>query len=150
MQIKRMSNGGPTLRSRAQAGGQLMRPLAELRVFHPRCGANFGAPQKDLAGYEIYCATAEHRIARINYTSDIPSRGLEEFKSLQADGFQLRVAMRRDNHEVGAAFEAGDFTADSVRAAVRRARSARRKWIRISPVSRRCRWANSHLRKRAI
>ncbi len=100
-----------------------MRPLAELKTF-TRDAARILAREKDLAGYEIYCATAEHRIARINYTSDIPSRGLEEFKSLQADGFQLRVAMRRDNHEVGAAFEAGDFTADSVRAAVRRARSA--------------------------
>jgi PmbA protein len=36
----------------------------------------------------------------------------------------LRVAMRRDPHEVGAAFEAGDFTSDSVRDALRRARSA--------------------------
>jgi PmbA protein len=34
------------------------------------------------------------------------------------------VAMRRDPHEVGAAFEAGDFTAGSVRNALRRARSA--------------------------
>ena len=100
-----------------------MRPLAELKSF-TREAARILAREKDLASYEIYCATAEHRIARINYTSDIPSRGLEEFKSLHADGFQLRVAMHRDPHEVGAAFEAGDFTADSVRAALHRARSA--------------------------
>ena len=100
-----------------------MRSLADLKWF-TRETARILAREKDLASYEIYCATAEHRIARINYTSDIPSRGLEEFKSLHADGFQLRVAMRRDPHEVGAASEAGDFTSDSVRDALRHARSA--------------------------
>jgi PmbA protein len=100
-----------------------MRPLSELKSF-TRDAARILAREKDLAGYEIYCATAEHRIARLAYTSDIPSRGLEEFKSIHADGFQLRVAMRRDPHEVGVAFEAGDFTGDSVREALRRARSA--------------------------
>ena len=100
-----------------------MRSIAELKSF-TREAARILAREKDLASYEIYCATAEHRIARLNYTSDIPSRGLEEFKSIHADGFQLRVAMRRDPHEVGAAFEAGDFTADAVRDAIRRARSA--------------------------
>jgi PmbA protein len=100
-----------------------MRPLADLKSF-TREAARILACEQDLASYEIYCATAEHRIARLAYTSDIPSRGLEEFKSLHADGFHLRVAMRRDRHEVGAAFEAGDFTSDSVRDALRRARSA--------------------------
>jgi predicted Zn-dependent protease len=100
-----------------------MRPLAELTSF-TREAARILARERDLASYEIYCATAEHRIARLNYTSDIPSRGLEEFKTLHADGFQLRVAMRRDPHEIGAAFEAGDFTTDSVRKALGRARSA--------------------------
>ncbi len=100
-----------------------MRSLAEMKSF-TREAARILAREKDLASCEIYCATAEHRIARLNYTSDIPSHGLEEFKSLHADGFQLRVAMRRDPHEVGAAFEAGDFTSDSVRNVLRRARSA--------------------------
>jgi predicted Zn-dependent protease len=100
-----------------------MRSVAELKSF-TREAARILARDKDLASYEIYCATAEHRIARLAYTSDIPSRGLEEFKSLHADGFQLRVAMRRDPHEIGVAFEAGDFTADSVRIAIGRARSA--------------------------
>ncbi len=100
-----------------------MRSLAELKSF-TREAARILALEKDLASYEIYCATAENRIARLSYTSDIPSRGLEEFKSLHADGFQLRIAMRRDPHEVGAAFEAGDFTAESVRDALSRARSA--------------------------
>jgi PmbA protein len=100
-----------------------MRPLAELQSF-TRGAARILAREKDLASYEIYCATSEHRIARLAYTSDIPSRGIEEFKSLHADGFQLRITMRRDPHEVGSASEAGDFTADSVRNALLRARSA--------------------------
>jgi predicted Zn-dependent protease len=100
-----------------------MRPLAELKSF-TREASRILAREKDLASYEVYCATAEHRIARLAYTSDIPSRGLEEFKSIHADGFQIRVAMRRDPHEVGVAFEAGDFTSDAVRDAIRRARSA--------------------------
>jgi PmbA protein len=100
-----------------------MRSLAELKSFALEA-ARILSREKDLASYEIYCVTAEHRIARLAYTSDIPSRGLEEFKSLHADGFQLRVTMRRDPHEVGAASEAGDFTSDSVRDALRRARSA--------------------------
>jgi predicted Zn-dependent protease len=100
-----------------------MRSLAELKSF-TREAARILARESDLASYEIYCSTAEHRIARLAYTSDIPSRGLEEFKSLHADGFQLRVTMRRDPHEVGAASEAGDFTPDFVRDALRRARSA--------------------------
>ena len=100
-----------------------MRTLADLRSFTHEA-LRILARENDLASYEIYCATAEHRIARLAYTSDIPSRGLEEFKSLHADGFQLRIAMRRDPHEVGVAFEAGDFTSDSVRDALRRARSA--------------------------
>jgi predicted Zn-dependent protease len=100
-----------------------MRSLAELKTF-TREASRILAREKDLTSYEVYCAAAEHRIARLNYTSDIPNRGLEEFKSLHADGFQLRIAMRRDPHEVGAASEAGDFTSDSVRDALRRARSA--------------------------
>jgi predicted Zn-dependent protease len=82
------------------------------------------ARESDLASFEVYTASSESRIARLNYTSDIPSRGLEEFKSLHADGFQLRIAMRRDPHEVGTAFEAADLSRDSVRDALRRARSA--------------------------
>ncbi len=52
-----------------------MRSLAELKSF-TREAARILAREQDLASYEIYCATAEHRIARLAYTSDIPSRGL--------------------------------------------------------------------------
>jgi PmbA protein len=96
---------------------------AQLKAF-TREAAAILAREFDLASFEVYTASSESRIARLNYTSDIPSRGLEEFKSLQADGFQLRISMRRDPHEVGTAFEAADLSRDSVRDAIRRARSA--------------------------
>lgn len=96
---------------------------AQLKAF-TREAAAILARERDLASFEVYTASSESRIARLNYTSDIPSRGLEEFKSLHADGFQLRIAMRRDPHEIGTAFEAADLSRDSVRDAIRRARSA--------------------------
>ena len=100
-----------------------MLKASQLKAF-AREAAAILAREPDLASFEVYAASSESRIARLNYTSDIPSRGLEEFKSLHADGFQLRIAMRRDPHEVGTAFEAADLSRDSVRDAIRRARSA--------------------------
>ena len=95
----------------------------ELKKF-VRDAAREIARDNDVASFEIYSATSENRIARINYTSDIPCRGLEEFKSIHADGFQVRIAMRRDPHEVGTAFEARDLSRESLRDALQRARSA--------------------------
>ena len=100
-----------------------MRTAAELRNFAREAVALL-ARERDLAGFEVYCSTSEHRVARLNYTSDIPSRGVEEFKSLNADGFALRIVMRRDPHETGSATEAGDLSLDAVRAAIRRARGS--------------------------
>ncbi|HYL59030.1 MAG TPA: hypothetical protein VEU51_09175, partial [Candidatus Acidoferrales bacterium] len=67
-----------------------MLKTAELRAF-VREAARIVARESDVASFEVYAASAEHRIARLNYTSDIPSRGVEEFKSIHADGFQLRI-----------------------------------------------------------
>ncbi len=99
-----------------------MRSAADLKKF-VREGTALLARERGLAAFEIYCSTSEHRVARLNYTSDIPSRGLEEFKSLKADGFALRLAMSRDPHETGSASAAGDFSLDALRAAIRRARA---------------------------
>ncbi len=82
------------------------------------------ARERDLAAFEIYCASTEQRVARLNYTSDIPSRGVEEFKALKADGFALRIVTRRDAHETGYASSAGDLNLEAVRDALARARRA--------------------------
>ncbi len=100
-----------------------MRTATDLRKFVREAAAQL-ARERDLAAFEVYCCTSEHRVARLNFTSDIPSRGLEEFKSLNADGFAIRLVMRRDPHETGSATEAGDLSLDAVRATIQRARAA--------------------------
>src|SRR3984957_5481090 len=99
-----------------------MRTGVDLRKFVREASALL-AREPDVSAFEVYCSTSEHRVARLNYTSDIPSRGVEEFKSLNADGFALRLVMRRDPHETGSASEAGGLSLDAVRAAMQRARA---------------------------
>jgi PmbA protein len=94
--------------------------LAELRAF-VREAASLVARDATVAQFEIYCASAEHRIARLNYTSDIPCRGVEEFKSHDADGFQLRIVARDNPHRAGIASEGGDLSLDAVGRALTRA-----------------------------
>jgi PmbA protein len=98
-----------------------MLTLAEMKSFVREAG-KLVARERDLAAFEIYCASAEHRVARLNYTSDIPSRGVEEFKALNADGFALRIVTQRDAHEIGYASCAGDLSLEAVRDALARAR----------------------------
>src|SRR6185312_10126911 len=100
-----------------------MRSLRDLKTFAGEA-ATLLARDKDLAGWELYCSSAAHRVVRLNYTSDIPSRGIEEFKSLNADGFALRIVTRHDRHETGAATIAGDFSPAAVKDALTRARAA--------------------------
>jgi predicted Zn-dependent protease len=96
---------------------------SELKSF-AREAAAIVSRDKDVAAFEIYCASGDNRIARLNYTSDIPCRCVEELKSHSADGFQIRILTRRDAHEVGTAYEAGDFSKDAIRAVLARAHQA--------------------------
>src|SRR5579875_754321 len=98
----------------SEADDRTMRTTADMRGFI-RAACAMLARQRDLAGFEVYASSSEHRVARINYTSDIPARGVEEFKSLNADGFAVRIVMARDPHETGNAAIAGDLTIDAVR-----------------------------------
>ena len=100
-----------------------MRSAAELKNFVREARAMLGR-ERDLAEFEVYCASAEHRVARLAYTSDIPCRGVEELKSHVADGFTVRIVKRRDAREIGVATEAGDLSLEALRAALERARSA--------------------------
>jgi PmbA protein len=101
----------------------MMLPRAELKSF-VRAAAKELARDPDFAEFEIYAASSEQRIARLAYTSDIPSRGVEEIKSLGADGFQVRIVRSRDRHEIGTASEAGDLSRETLRSAIERARRA--------------------------
>jgi PmbA protein len=98
-----------------------MRSLAELKSF-AREAARLVAREKDLAAYEIYCSSSEQIVCRLNYTSDIPCRGVEEVKSLSAEGFALRIVARDDPHRNGLAFEAGEMSLDAVRLAIEKTR----------------------------
>ena len=98
-----------------------MLPLAQLKSFAKTAAATL-ARQRDLSDFEIYCSSGEELITRLNYTSDIACRGVEEVKSSAADGFALRVVFRRDPHQSASAFEAGDLSLESLRRAVERAR----------------------------
>jgi PmbA protein len=100
-----------------------VKSTSELRLF-VRDGASALARERDIGKFELYASSAENEIARINYTSGIPSRGLEEFKTLAADGFQVRIAMRDNPRAVGIASQAGDFSSASLREALTRARDA--------------------------
>ncbi len=100
-----------------------MRPMSELISF-ARAARAMLAGESDLAQFEIYCASTDHLVARLNYTSDLPSRGVEELKSHNADGLAIRIVMRRDGREAGFASEAGGFSLEALRAALANARSA--------------------------
>ena len=71
-----------------------MIPGSKLKSF-TREAAAIVARDKDVAQFEIYCASGDNRIARLNYTSDIPCRGVEELKSHSADGFDAHAPGRR-------------------------------------------------------
>ena len=100
-----------------------MQRSSELKRF-ARAASTLIARDKTIAAHEVYCSSAEHRVARLNYTSDIPSHGIEEFKSLNADGFAVRIVTARDAREIGYAAIAGDFSMAAVREALVRARAA--------------------------
>ena len=101
----------------------MMLARAELKSF-VNSAAKELSRDPDFAEFEIYAASSEQRIARLAYTSDIPSRGVEEIKSLGADGFQVRIVRSRDRHEIGTASEAGDLSREALRGAIERARRA--------------------------
>src|SRR5258708_21674121 len=92
---------------------------SELRSF-AREAAEIVARDKDVAQFEVYCASGDNRIARLNYTSDIPCRGVDELKSHAADGFQIRIVTKRNAHEIRTAYEAVHFIAHAIRPALPR------------------------------
>lgn len=100
-----------------------MLSIAALKQF-AREGARILGAQADLAQFELYCSSAEQLVMRLNYTSDFPSNGVEECKSLGADGFAIRIVPRRNRHEIGTSFIAGDLSGEAIREALRRARRA--------------------------
>ncbi len=100
-----------------------MLSAAEIKRFLAAATAML-ARERDLAAFEIYCSSGEQIVARLNHTGEIPSRGVEEIKSLAADGFALRIVTRRDSHETGSASIAGDLSMEGVNRALWQARNS--------------------------
>src|SRR5712692_5935104 len=95
--------------------------LGKLRDFARAARAEL-LSEAGISQFEIYGSSTEQSVIRINYTSEIPSRGLEECKSLAADGFALRIVDRQDPHAAGIAFSPGELNLEALRTALERAR----------------------------
>lgn len=80
------------------------------------------AREPGLRQFEIYAQCGEQVVARLNYTSDLPSRGVEETKSIQSQGLAVRVLSAQDPPRVGSASRAGELTLQNLRAAFAQAR----------------------------
>ncbi len=100
-----------------------MLSAAEIRRFVAAANAML-ARERGLAAFEVYCSSTEQIVARLNHTGEIPSRGVEEVKSIAADGFALRIVTRRDSHETGSAFVAGDLSMEGLKRALAQALSS--------------------------
>jgi predicted Zn-dependent protease len=99
-----------------------MLTLAQMREFASSAAAML-VREHDLAAFEVYCSSSEQLVVRLNYTSDIPCRGLEEAKSESANGLALRIVSSRNPRECGHAFEAGEPNQLALRRALERARA---------------------------
>lgn len=80
--------------------------------------------QKGVTQAEVFVASNEQLIARINYTSDIPCNGVEETKSNSSFGVGVRVAFQHDEEvRTGFGSQPGDISLRGVEMAFERTRS---------------------------
>ena len=97
-------------------------PLAKLRTATREALAYVRA-QADVAEAEVFASANTNLTIRINYTSHIPSNGVEEPKSVESFGLGLRVAFRHpDGLTTGFGSEPTDLSMEGVRRALEKAR----------------------------
>src|SRR5579883_3286945 len=94
-----------------------MLTLERLKKF-VRAAADMLAKDDNLIDAEVYCSSSEQVVVRLNYTSAIPSRGVEEAKSETAQGLVVRIVTRNPPNEVG------ELSLASLTRALERARRA--------------------------
>jgi PmbA protein len=90
-----------------------------------RKALEFLGTQEDVEEAEVFISCNGILHCRLNYTSHIPSNGVEEPKSLENFGIGLRVVLRRQGGEerlVGFGSEPGDLSLEGVRLALEKAR----------------------------
>ncbi|MBI2872527.1 MAG: hypothetical protein HYY00_04965 [Chloroflexi bacterium] len=77
----------------------------------------------DVREAEVFAANNANLTARLNYSSHIPSNGLEEPKSIESYGVGIRLALQTDaGVRVGFGSEPSDLSLEGVRRAVEKAR----------------------------
>lgn len=100
-----------------------MLPLAKLRTATRQALAYVSA-QPDVAEVEVFASANVNLTVRLNYTSHIPSNGVEEPKSVESYGLGLRVAFHSPQGlKTGFGSEPNDLSSDGVRRALGKARS---------------------------
>lgn len=99
-----------------------MRSITDLRKA-AREGLAYLKAQPDVKEAEVFVASNGNVLARLNYTSHIPSNGVEEPKSTESFGVGIRVALQTpEGIKTGFGSEASDITIDGVRRALDKAR----------------------------
>ena len=99
-----------------------MIPLSALR----RCvkdALDYIKTQPDVAEAEVFASANGNLTARLNYTSHIPSNGVEEPKSVELAGLGIRVAFNTpEGLKTGYGSEASDLSVEGARRALDKAR----------------------------
>ena len=99
-----------------------MIPLSKLRTATREALAYVSA-QPDVAEAEAFASANGNLTVRLNYTSHIPSNGVEEVKSVESYGLGLRVAFRSpDGIRAGFGSEPTDLSLQGVQRALEKAR----------------------------
>ena len=97
-------------------------PLAKLRTATREALAYVRA-QADVAEAEVFASANTNMTIRLNYTSHIPSNGVEEPKSVESFGLGLRVVFRHQSGlKTGFGSEPTDLSIGGVRRALEKAR----------------------------
>jgi len=100
-----------------------MLPLAKLRTATKEALA-YVAAQPGVAEAEVFASANVNLTVRLNYTSHIPSNGVEEPKSVESYGLGLRVAFRTPSGlKTGFGSEPTDLSLEGVRRALEKARA---------------------------
>ena len=99
-----------------------MRPLADLRRA-VKDGLAYVSAQPGVDQAEVFASSNGNHTVRLNYTSSIPSNGVEEPKSLETCGICVRAAFRTgEGLKTGFGIEPTDLSIEGVARALNKAR----------------------------
>ena len=95
-----------------------MQTLAKLRTA-ARDALAYVRAQPDVEDAEVFASANGNLTVRINYTSHIPSNGVEEPKSVESFGLGLRAVFRSpQGRKIGFGSEPSDLSLDGARNAL--------------------------------